>query len=97
VLASRQDARQSFCSCRLAGASGGEAPATAGGPDEHWQSLVESAAVLLLVDSLLRCSLDASIVMTVVTDASVPEVRIFILMSLGGMRTNGRWSCCVEH
>jgi hypothetical protein len=36
--------------------------------------------VLLLVDSLLRCSLDASIVLTVVTDASVSDVRSFILL-----------------
>jgi hypothetical protein len=46
--------------------------------------------VLLLVDPPLQCSLDASIV---VIDASVPEVRSFILFSLGGGRTNGRWSC----
>jgi hypothetical protein len=43
----------------------------------------------LLVDSLLWCSLDAGIV---VTGASVPEVCIFILLSLGGALTNGRWS-----
>jgi hypothetical protein len=30
---------------------------------------------------------------TAVTDASVSEVRIFTLLSLGGGRTNGRWSC----
>jgi hypothetical protein len=65
----------------------------AGWPDECWQSLVESTAVLLLVDSLLPCSLDASIV---VTDASVLEVHIFILLPLGGARTNERWSCCGE-
>jgi hypothetical protein len=63
---------------------------------ERWRSLVESAVVLLLVDSLLRCSFDASVVVTVVTDgrdASVPKVRIFILLSLGGALTNGRWGC----
>jgi hypothetical protein len=37
--------------------------------------------VLLLVDSLLQCSLDASVV---VTDASVSDVRIFIILQLGG-------------
>jgi hypothetical protein len=46
--------------------------------------------VCLLVDSLLRCSLDASIV---VTDASASDVRIFILLPLGGALTNGHWSC----
>jgi hypothetical protein len=78
--------RQSSCRSGLAGASGGEA----GWPDECWQLLVESAVVLLLVDSLLQYSLDASVV---VTDASVPEDHIFILLSLGGALTKGHWRC----
>jgi hypothetical protein len=90
VLSSRQDARRSSCSSGVAGTGCGEAPATAGWPDKHWQSLAESAAVLLLVDLLLQCCLDASVV---VTDASMLEVRMFLLVLLGGSRTNGRWSC----
>jgi hypothetical protein len=46
---------------------------------------------LLLVDSQLRCSLDASVAVTDVTYASVSEARIFMLLSLGGARKNGRW------
>jgi hypothetical protein len=49
--------------------------------------------VLLLVDLLLQCSVDISIV---VTDDSVSEACIFILLSLGGTLTNGRWSWCGE-
>jgi hypothetical protein len=48
--------------------------------------------VLLLVDSLSRCSLGAIIVVTDVTDASVSEARIFLRLSLGSTRTIGRWS-----
>jgi hypothetical protein len=66
----------------------------AGWPDERWRSLAESAAVVLLVDSLLLCSLDASIV---ATDACVSEVCIFIHLSLGGVQTNGHWSFHGEH
>jgi hypothetical protein len=58
----------------------GGAPVTPGWSDEHWQLLAESAVVLLLVDLLMQCSLDASIV---VTDASVLEVHLFILLLLG--------------
>jgi hypothetical protein len=90
LLASRRDAGRSSCNSGLAVL----AARPACWPDERWRSLAESAAVLLLVDSLLRCSPDASIV---VTDASVSEVRIFILLSLGGARTNGCWSCHGEH
>jgi hypothetical protein len=46
--------------------------------------------VLLLVDSLLQCSLDVNVA---VTDASVSDVCIFIHLSLGSARTNGHWSC----
>jgi hypothetical protein len=46
--------------------------------------------VLLLVGPPLRCSLDLSVIMT---DASVREVRVFILLSLGGTLTNRPWSC----
>lgn len=52
----------------IPGASGGEAPLAAGWPDDRWRSLPESAAVRPLVDSMLRCSLEASVY---VTDASV--------------------------
>jgi hypothetical protein len=45
--------------------------------------------VLLLVDSLLRCSLDALDVSVSVTKANVSEVGIFIILSLRGARTNG--------
>jgi hypothetical protein len=55
-----------------------------------WQSWV---LVLLLVDPLLQCSHDVSVAMTDVTDASMLEARIFILLSLGGAWTNGHWSC----
>jgi hypothetical protein len=90
VIASRLDAGQSSCHSGLAGASDSEASWLAGGPDERKRSLSELAAVLLLVDSLLRCSLDASVV---VTDASILEVCICIRLLLGGARTNGCWSC----
>jgi hypothetical protein len=56
----------------------------------HWQSW---PSVLLLVDPLLRCSLDVSLA---VTDASVSDIRIFIHLSLHSTWTNGRWSCCGE-
>jgi hypothetical protein len=49
----------------------------AGWPDEPWRSLAESAAVPLLVDSLLQCSLGASVVVIDVTDASMLEAHIF--------------------
>jgi hypothetical protein len=49
---------------------------SAGWPGEHWQSLAEMAAVLLLVDSLLERSLDASVV---VTDASV-KVKVKVML-----------------
>jgi hypothetical protein len=62
----------------VVGASGGEVS----WPGERWKLLAESAAVLLLVVSLFPCSLDAVIV---VTDASVLEVCIFILLFLGGI------------
>jgi hypothetical protein len=42
------------------------------------------------LDSLLWCSLDVSIAVTV---ASMLDVCIFTLLSLGGARTNGHWSC----
>jgi hypothetical protein len=45
---------------------------------DHWQS----APVLLLVDSLLQCSLDTSVVVTDVTDSSMSEAHIYILLSL---------------
>jgi hypothetical protein len=41
----------------------------------------------LLLDLLLHCFLDAS----VVTDATILDVCIFILLPLGGMLTNGCW------
>jgi hypothetical protein len=63
-------------------------------PDERWQSLAELAVVLLLVVLLLWCSLDAGIV---VTDASVSDIHIFILLPLDGALTNGCWSCHGEH
>jgi hypothetical protein len=50
--------------------------------------------VLLLVDSLLPCSLDARVI---VTDDSVSDIRIFILLLLGDTLTNGHWSCHGEH
>jgi hypothetical protein len=62
----------------------GEAPAAAGLAEERWRSLAES---------LLQCSLHASLV---VTDASVSGVRIFMLLPLGGALTNRRWSCRVS-
>jgi hypothetical protein len=46
------------------------------------------------VDSLLRCSLDVSVA---VTDASLSEVRIFILLPLNGAQTNGHCSYRGEH
>jgi hypothetical protein len=72
----------------------GEAPATAVGlmsAGDHWQTQLWRC---YFVGSLLQCSPDAS---TAVTDASMPEVRIFILLSLGCMQTNGHWSCRGEH
>jgi hypothetical protein len=45
----------------------------------------------LLLDSLLRSCLDASVVVTDVTDASVSEARIFIPLSLGGARIDEHW------
>jgi hypothetical protein len=45
---------------------------------------------VLLVDSQFRCSFDVSVA---VTDASVSEVDIFILLSLAGGLINGLWSC----
>jgi hypothetical protein len=50
--------------------------------------------VQLLVDSVLQCSLDGRVAVTVVTNASMLEARIFIFMSRGGALINGRWSCC---
>jgi hypothetical protein len=52
--------------------------------------LAESAACLLLLDTQLWYSLDVSIAMT---DASVLGALIFILLLLGGLLINGRWSC----
>jgi hypothetical protein len=49
--------------------------------------------VQLLVESLLRCSLDASMV---VTDASISDVYIFILLPLGSALTSGHWTACGE-
>jgi hypothetical protein len=46
--------------------------------------------VLVLVKSPLRWFQDASIA---VTDASVSDVRICILLPLGGALTNVSWSC----
>jgi hypothetical protein len=69
VLVSCQYARQN-CSSGLAAASDGDA----GWPDERCRSLVESAAVLLLLDLLLQCSLDARIVVTDVSDASIKVI-----------------------
>jgi hypothetical protein len=69
----------------------------AGWPDERWRLLAELAAVPLLVDSLLWCSLDARVVVTDVTDASVSEAHIFILLSPGSAQTNGHWSCHGKH
>jgi hypothetical protein len=66
---------------------------TDGWLDERWRSVAESAAVLLLLDSLLWCSPVAIVVVTDVTDISVSEARLFIILSLDGERTNGRWSC----
>jgi hypothetical protein len=54
----------------------------------------QASSVLLFVDSLLQCSLDAGVV---VTDASRPEVCLSILLSLGGALTNGYWNCHGEH
>lgn len=51
---------------------------------------MKSAVVLLVVDSLLRCSLDANVVVNDVTDGSVSEACICIVLSLGCVRTNGR-------
>jgi hypothetical protein len=65
------------CSSGLAGASDGEA----GWPNERCRSLAESAVVLLLVDSLLRCSLDARVVVTDVTDASV-KVKVTLRLTV---------------
>jgi hypothetical protein len=48
-----------------------------GWPDERWRSLAESAAVLLLVDPLSRCSLGVSIVVIDATDASV-RVKVIL-------------------
>jgi hypothetical protein len=90
VIANQQNAGRSSCSSGLAGTSGGEA----GWPDECWRLQAESVAVLLLVDPLLLCSFDTSVV---VTDASVWEVHLFIFLSLGGSLTNGCWSCRGEH
>jgi hypothetical protein len=53
----------------------------AGWRDARWQLLAEFAVVLLPVDFLRQCFLDASIVMT---DTSMSEAHIFILLSLGG-------------
>jgi hypothetical protein len=50
----------------------------------------------LLLDLLLCCCHDASVVVTDVTDASMSEARIFILLLLGSARTNGRWRWCGE-
>ena len=36
-------------------------------PDERWHSLAESAVMLLLVESLLQCSLYAGVAVTDVT------------------------------
>jgi hypothetical protein len=94
VIASRRDAGWSSCSSGLVGAVGSEA----GWP--AWWALAIADGVgcrcLLLVDLQLPCPLDASVAMTEVTDASLSEVCIFILLLLGGARTNGRWRCCGE-
>jgi hypothetical protein len=54
--------------------------------DEHWLSLVQLAVVVILVDYLLWCLLDASVV---VTDVSALEAYIFILSSLNGAVNHG--------
>jgi hypothetical protein len=51
-------------------------PRLAGRPDERWRSR-------------LRCFLDVSVL---VSGASVSDVRIIILLPLGGSLTNGSWS-----
>jgi hypothetical protein len=48
------------------------------------------AAVPLLIDSLLWCSPDVSVV---VIDARISEARVFIPLLLGGAQTNGHRSC----
>jgi hypothetical protein len=76
VLVSCRYARQNCCSSRLAGASDSEA----GWPDECCQLLVELAAVLVLIDLLLQCSLDARVVMT---DANIKvKVTLQVMVSL---------------
>jgi hypothetical protein len=58
-----------------------------------WRSMAELAVVLLLEDLPLRCFLDASIVVTEVTDTNMSEAHISIFLLLGGAQTNGRWRC----
>ena len=72
--------RRSCCRSGVTGASGGEASWPA--KFLPWLTGLISAAVLLLVDSMLRLSIDASVF-----------VRIFILLSLAGTRNNGLLSC----
>jgi hypothetical protein len=52
-----------------------------------------AAALLLLVESLPQWSLNASMVVSDVTDAGISEASIFILLLLGGALMNGYWSC----
>jgi hypothetical protein len=83
VIASRRDTGRSSCSSRLAGAFVGEAGWSAKLLLQlaGLMSMAESAAARLLAASLLRCCLDVSVA---VTGASVSDVRLFILLSLGG-------------
>jgi hypothetical protein len=62
----------------VAGQLAGEAPAAAAWPDEPWRSQVESVAVWLIVDLLLLCSLNASVV---VTDPSWVRVTLWLTVS----------------